>query len=333
LGDSLKRISWCLALAGLALATVLIGWFGATNVAEAVLSAGWSGFGLLLGWQVLLFGLLAAAWMALMPSGLAPYGAFAWSRMVRDAVGNCLPFSHMAGVVAGTRALAVQGVRWPMAAAGGIVDATSEFVAQIAFVLVGLVALLRHAPGSGLVAPLGMSLLVAAVLAGGIVWLQQGSFSVFERLARRIAAPWFADASAYVQAVQGELTRLYESRIRLGLGVGLHLLGWIAGGIGTWIAFRLLGAAVGLNDALAIEALTHLALSAAVLVPSGAGVQEAAYASLGAIFGVPAELSLGVSLLRRARDLAVGIPILLIWQGTEARRATFTERATLELQD
>ena len=39
------------------------------------------------------------------------------------------------------------------------------------------------------------------------------------------------------------------------------------------------------------------------------------------IFGVPPELSLAVSLIRRARDLTVGIPILLLWQFLEVRRA------------
>ena len=48
--------------------------------------------------------------------------------------------------------------------------------------------------------------------------------------------------------------------------------------------------------------------------------ENMALAGLGAIFGVPPELSLGVSLVRRARDLVVGVPILLIWQFFEARR-------------
>ena len=64
----------------------------------------------------------------------------------------------------------------------------------------------------------------------------------------------------------------------------------------------------------------------AFLVPVNAGVQEAGYAGLGAIFGVPPELSLGVSLVRRARDLAVGIPILLIWQFFEMQRLRAVQR-------
>ena len=61
-------------------------------------------------------------------------------------------------------------------------------------------------------------------------------------------------------------------------------------------------------------------LATAILVPGYAGVQEAAYAGVGALFGQPPELSLGVSLLRRARDLALGVPILLIWQSVELHR-------------
>jgi hypothetical protein len=40
---------------------------------------------------------------------------------------------------------------------------------------------------------------------------------------------------------------------------------------------------------------------------------------LAAVFGVPPEAALSVSLLRRARDMALGIPILLAWQATELR--------------
>lgn len=74
---------------------------------------------------------------------------------------------------------------------------------------------------------------------------------------------------------------------------------------------------IGFADALGIEALLHAVLATAILVPGYAGVQEAAYAGVGALFGQPAELALAVSLLRRARDVALGVPILLAWQMLE----------------
>ena len=71
---------------------------------------------------------------------------------------------------------------------------------------------------------------------------------------------------------------------------------------------------------MAIEGLLHALLIPAFIVPGYAGVQEAGYAGLGALFGLSPEISIGVSLLRRARDIAIGIPILLVWQVWEMRR-------------
>ncbi len=60
--------------------------------------------------------------------------------------------------------------------------------------------------------------------------------------------------------------------------------------------------------------------SAAFIVPNALGVQEGAYAVLAPLFGVGAEFGLAVSLLKRARDIAIGVPVLLIWQAVEGRR-------------
>jgi hypothetical protein len=54
-------------------------------------------------------------------------------------------------------------------------------------------------------------------------------------------------------------------------------------------------------------------------LPGGLGVQEASYVLLGPLFGVHASDALALSLLRRARDLVIGVPVLLIWQAREGR--------------
>ena len=51
-------------------------------------------------------------------------------------------------------------------------------------------------------------------------------------------------------------------------------------------------------------------------MPGALGVQEAGYALLMPLFGLPAEMGLAVSLLKRARDIVIGVPVLLAWQGT-----------------
>ena len=110
-------------------------------------------------------------------------------------------------------------------------------------------------------------------------------------------------------------------RVRVGVSAALHLAAWIASALGTWIAFRLIGVRIDLASVMAIESLVYATRSAAAFVPNALGVQEAAYAVLAPLFGIGAEFGLAVSLLKRARDIALGVPILLIWQGVEGRRA------------
>ncbi|HEX2941955.1 MAG TPA: lysylphosphatidylglycerol synthase domain-containing protein, partial [Rhodopila sp.] len=125
---------------------------------------------------------------------------------------------------------------------------------------------------------------------------------------------------------QAEMTLIYGHALRLAAGFSLHLVGWICAGISDWIIYHALGVPIDVDDALAIEALLSAAAAVAFLVPVNAGVQEAGYAGLGAIFGVAPELSLAVSLVRRARDIAVGVPILLVWQYVEVRRMRQNQR-------
>jgi hypothetical protein len=56
-------------------------------------------------------------------------------------------------------------------------------------------------------------------------------------------------------------------------------------------------------------------------------VQEISYIAVGALFGVPPHLSLGVSLLRRARDSVIGAPALGSSQAVEARNLKKTAPA------
>ncbi|MBV9736419.1 MAG: flippase-like domain-containing protein [Acidisphaera sp.] len=323
----MKTLSVVLALAGLALGTLLVGWIGFARVAQATLSVGWGGFALLAVWQAVLFGVLGFAWHAVLPSGTAPVRLAAWARMVRDAAGTCLPFSQMGAFLFGARALSLHGVSWTRAAASTVVDVTAEFLGQIGFAALGLAVLLGRVPDSALTRPLAAGLGLALAAAAGFVGAQLGAGRAFRLLARRIAAGWVHGAVLHVDALQSELAGLYRRGPRLALAVGLHGLAWIGTGAGTWIAYRLLGADIDLSVGLAVEGLTDALLGVAFLVPGYAGVQEAGYATIGAIFGLPPELSLGVSLLRRARDLALGVPILLSWQLLEARRVGATGRA------
>lgn len=314
----MKRLSLVLAGLGLAISTLLVARYGAGHVIDAVLSIGWGGFALVIGWQAVLFLVLGAAWTVLVP-GVRP-GVLFWGRMVRDSAGNCLPFSQVGGFVLGARAVTLYGVSWPMATASTVVDVTAEFLGQLAFATFGLIMLLLRQPDAALVWPIVIGLCLALLGGAGFIWVQKGAGPVFRALGRRVAGNSFAAASDGMEAVEADLARLYARPGRLACAATLHLLGWVCSGIGSWISYRLLGADVSLLSALSIEALLSAALSLAFVVPGYAGVQEAAFAGLGALYGLPPDLALGASILRRARDLGTGVPILLVWQAMEARR-------------
>jgi putative membrane protein len=316
-----KKLPVALALAGLLLGTTLLGWFGFDRVISGVRRVGWEDFTLIVGWQLLLFVVLGLAWDAIVPVHAPgrPW-SFVWGRMVRDVAANCLPFSQVGGFVFGARAVMLAGVSWSLATASTAVDVTAEFLAQLAFTAIGLGILLARAPNSAFAVPVEVGLGLAVMAGALLIWLQQGAAPLFARLGRRITGRWFADARDRVEVLQVELTLIYGHATRLAIGFFVHVLGWVGTGVAGWITYRALGVAIDFDDALAIEALLSAIAAIAFLVPANAGVQEAGYAGLGAVFGVPPELSLGVSLIRRARDLAVGVPILLTWQILEARR-------------
>jgi len=317
----MKRLSYVLALLGVLGMIVLVSYFGFGNITSAVGNVGWAQFSAIVGWQLLLFVILGLAWDAIMPPlAIKRTWVLIWGRMVRDASANCLPFSQLGGFVFGARAVTLHGIEWHTATASTIVDVTAEFLAQITFAMLGVGFLLARAPKSNLAVPAEVGIGIAVVAGVAFVTLQKGVAPLFARIGARIAGNRLGDAQARVEVLQSEMNLIYGHTGRLVLGYGLHLIGWLGTGVAGWITYRALGVPIDFDDALAIEALLSALAAVTFLVPVNAGVQEAGYAGLGAVFGVAPELSLAVSLVRRARDIVVGVPILLLWQYFEVRR-------------
>jgi putative membrane protein len=318
----LRKLSITLAVIGLAFGTLLVGWYGFGSVATAILSVGGPEFALFCAWQLVTMAVLGLCWRLVAPLHrgrlIAP---FVWGRIVRDSAGSCLPFSMVGGFVLGIRAATLHGISRSIATHSLVVDLTAEFLAEILCAVAGLLVLLARSADPSLTRPIMIGI-VGALVAGAVVLrMQKGAVPLLVRFGRKILGDWFAGRSEE-EATRSErdLAEMYGHTGRMALGVASHLFGWFCKGFGNWIAFRLMGSDIDLMGAIAIEALLHALLIPAFVVPGYAGVQEAGYAGIGLLFGIPPELSLGVSLLRRARDLAIGIPVLLIWQSVEMRR-------------
>ncbi|HEY2677411.1 MAG TPA: lysylphosphatidylglycerol synthase domain-containing protein [Steroidobacteraceae bacterium] len=310
-----------IAILGIALGLYLVSYVGFGAVLAAAAAVGWSGFAILCTYSLGLFVVLGLAWFVLLPDTGAKLRVFIQARMIRDAAADVLPFSQLGGLIVGARAAVLSDVSPPLAFASLVVDVTTEMLAQIAYIALGLVFLSTRVPKSDAIASLTHLGLIALALGviGGAAFLALQRYG--HRVTGRLIARLLRGSGAATEAVTATFDAIYRRRARIVLSTSVHLVGWIASAMGAWIAFRLIGARLDLPSVIALEALVCAARSAGSLVPNALGVQEAAYAVLAPLFGVGAEFGLAVSLLKRARDIAIGVPILLLWQAAEGRRA------------
>src|SRR5262249_37857806 len=112
---------------------------------------------------------------------------------------------------------------------------------------------------------------------------------------------------------------IYASRSAVPFSFLFNLLAWLASATGAWIALRLMGVAVSFSAMVMVESLIFTLRSIAFAVPGAWGVQEVGYLALAPLVGITPESILGLSLAKRARDLAIGLPTLICWQLVEAR--------------
>jgi putative membrane protein len=317
-----------LATVGVALTLYLVRYVGWHAVLSAVGALGFVGFGVFSLCGLLVFVLLGAAWQVLLAGPDVPRLALLMrARLVRDAAAEVLPFSQLGGIALGVRAAILQGLAAPLAAASMIVDVTTEMVAQIAYAALGVAILAARAPQdshvASFVAVSATGLALAAIAAVLFIAVQRHGGRIAARLGARLLRGATASLTGWTSltGLRTALETIYRSPVRVALSAALHLAAWIANGAVVWLGFRLIGARLDLEAALGIESLVYAIRSVAVFIPNALGVQEGAYVILGPLFGVGADMALAMSVLKRARDIAIGVPVLLLWQGAEGRRA------------
>ncbi|MEI7790716.1 MAG: lysylphosphatidylglycerol synthase domain-containing protein [Alphaproteobacteria bacterium] len=253
-----------------------------------------------------------------------PLCAIAASRQLRDSAADVLPITQLGGIAFAARALVLAGLRAPTASAAVIADFTTEAFAQGLYVLVGVAASLSLLQKSTLLSPYVGAMLAGALFLSlgsmGFALLQVGGSRWIERISEKL----FPGASAHTQAFREAIHGIYRRRGRLFVSMLLQLTGWMASGLWLWVILKVMGFSTGFWSAIALQALLEGLRSALVFIPAAVGVQEAGYAALAPLFGLAPETGLAISLLRRARDVTIAVPVLLLWQLVEARRAART---------
>jgi putative membrane protein len=318
------------AVIGLVVVTALVALAGAGLVGEAIAAVGWGGFGLFcLSWAPVI-GVLGGAWLAAAP-GLPRGRAWAptWARLIREAAAEVLPLSQLGGLVAGARALIAAGVAEDLALASTMVDVFAEMAAQAVYTVLGLTLVTVHLTGEAPVQVVGPALAGLALLiavSAALAPSQRRMVAWIGRLGRR----WLPDSAARADAAGATLDRIYARRGRVALAAALHLAAWIGSSATSWFALRLMGADVDLWTVVAVESLMFAVRNIGFALPGGLGVQEAAYWLLAPVLGVPAHDALALSLLKRARDIALGAPVLFLWQAHEGWRLLGRPRLAIE---
>lgn len=288
------------------------------GVAAAARRLGWVGGAVYLLYSMVVFAVLGAAWWTV-ARGEPPrrIALFAWARMVREAAADLLPFSQLGGLIYGARTLTAAGVPGARVTASMAADMTTEMASQALFTLFGLATTASLLMGGGAAlrpAVLGGSAGLL-VIAGVVLFGQRPMLALGRRLSLRFA-PGAASAFA---AIEAELGAVYADRRRMALSFALNLAGWIVAAAQAWLLLRLIGVELPLIWAIAIEALVFTVRAVAFAVPGALGFQEAAYLVIAPLFGLPAETALVLALAKRGRDVAIGVPVLILWHFLDAR--------------
>ncbi|HEX4507943.1 MAG TPA: lysylphosphatidylglycerol synthase domain-containing protein [Alphaproteobacteria bacterium] len=242
-------------------------------------------------------------------------------RWIRESIDHLLPVAQVGGEIAAARLMAAERMSLPAAGASIIADLTIETLTQALFTLVGLGLIFALAdPGDvGRWAGLGFGM---AVLVGAIAVFAQrwGGVRLFEKLLLTIADRMGWNKLEGIAGLDQALARFYQLRRKLLLAGLYHMAAWTLGAgevlIGAWA----LGYPVSLGQALVIESLAQAIRSVAFFVPGALGVQEGGFVVLAALFGIPSDVALSLSLTKRIRELAIGLPGLAAWQLKELHR-------------
>ena len=306
---------------GLAVAVASIGSVGIKPVLAAMASIGVVGMASVVAWSLGVLALLGLAWVSVARGqATGRFGLFVWARTTREAAADVLPFSQLGGVVVGARTLATAGVPEPVIYASMIADLTTEMAGQLLFTLGGvamLLLVLAHAPVQDGLVPLALGGVAAMIaLTAGFVFAQKPVL----RLAGVIGARLLPGSVAATDAIRAELDAVYSEPRRVIASFLYNLAAWFMSAAGAWIALWFMGSSVPLWAVLMIEALIFTLRSVAFAIPGAIGVQEAAYVLIGPLVGLPPATALALSLLKRARDVIIAVPALVIWQIGEARR-------------
>jgi putative membrane protein len=322
----MKKLSYLAGLIGLAVTIVLVVQQGWHAIYSAIEHAGW-GLLWLLPFHVLPLLLDAVGWRLLLiprdPRGQARMPILLWIASIRESCDRLLPLANIGGAIIGIRMVKWRGISGVAATASVIIEVLLNVINQYLFIALGLLLLFDVTSGKhgldtiliGLIASLPLPFVLIVMLRHGKV------FSRLESLAEKL----LGGESRLAALIEGErldleVRELFDRHWRVIAACAWQLAGLVVGSFESWFALRLLGYPVSIGDAIAIEAASQALRQLIFMVPAGLGVQEGGLLLFGSLIGLPPDAAIALSLVKRMREVAIGVPALISWQWAETRR-------------
>jgi putative membrane protein len=260
-----------------------------------------------------------AGWWLLFPSKMRPQlRVCVLLRFIREAANVLLPLAQIGGDLIGARLLTFRGVPGPLAAASVIVDVLIQSATQFLFAILGLLVLVALGADETLARTAAIGLAIAALMLAGFYLAQRrGGQRALRWAMSRLTGDRKWRALGTIDAAYQNLAMIYAARSSVVASGVVHMAGWIFGVTEVLIVFAFMGNPISIAEALVIESLLHAIRGAAFAIPSALGAQEGGLVLLCAVFGIPPEQAIALSLVKRAADLVLGVPGLLGWQVLE----------------
>jgi putative membrane protein len=309
------------AVLGLAASISLVGFYGFADIAVALASAGW-GVLAVVAFHFFQMAFSAQAWRTLLPASSAPgLLTLVGLRWMREAVNALLPVAQIGGEFVGARLLALRRVPVSAAGASVTVDLSLEMISQIIFTLFGI-GLLMIRPHDKQITQwiLGVAAIAAAVVIAFMLTQRFGLFRLIERGLIRFADRTGWSSWRQVSGLHEAIVAVYGAPRRLCIACAHHLISWLLGGVEVVLALHVLGVEVDLREGLIIESLGQALRAAGFAIPGSLGVQEGGYILVCGLLGVGPQAAIELSLVKRIREVVLGVPGLIAWQLIEGRR-------------
>jgi putative membrane protein len=310
---------------GFLLVVYLIIASGAADVAHAMLVIGWWLLPITL-FHLVPLTLSALSWRELLPPPSRPHvTTIFWIRWIRESINSLLPVASIGGDIAGVRLAHLRGVPGVQAAASMVVDTTVGAGTQLIFVMSGAALLLMRSTEHSAVVVASAVLIGTGVffvaIAAFIICQHRGLFGVSAKFTRRLLPQqWLSAVAAGASAIDDAVVASYRAGPVILRASVLRLIAWAVEAGEIWLVMQALGQPLGVVDALILESLSSGVRAAAFMLPWGLGALEGGFVMLGALFALPADTALAISLSKRVRELALGLPGLIVWHWIEGHQ-------------